>query len=158
MQPLCQISKKPYGKSTIFNNLRTAFSHKSKPLSYPQVVESTKVINSIINLYLPLLIFIEMHSQDSMLHNTCMFCSIKFIFISKNLSLHWRYVQKCLQNIRRNCRFAFDERYMFYIELKIKLFLMQPLCQISKKLYDKSTIFNNQRTAFSHKSKPHSYR
>ena len=28
-----------------------------------------------------------------MLHNTCMFCSVKFIFISKNLILHWRVVQ-----------------------------------------------------------------
>jgi hypothetical protein len=51
----------------------------------------------------------------------------------------------------------FDERYMFFIELKINFFLMQLLCQISKKLYGKSTIFNNLRTAFSHKSKPYSY-
>ena len=39
-----------------------------------------------------------------MLHNTCMFCLIKFIFISENLSLHCRHVQKCLQNIRSNYR------------------------------------------------------
>ena len=112
-------------------------------------------------------IFIRWHSQDSMLHNIWMFCSIKFIFISKNLSLHWHHVQKCLQNIWRNCWephqiteiliINFDERYMFYIELKINLFLMQPLSPISKKLYGKSTIFNNLRTTFSHKCKPHSY-
>jgi hypothetical protein len=40
----------------------------------------------------------------------------------------------------------FDERYMFYIELKINLFLMQPLYQISKVLYGKSTIFSHLRT------------
>ena len=90
-----------------------------------------------------------------MLHDIFMFCSIMCIFISTNLGLHWRHVQKCLQNIRRNCReprqiteiliINFDERYMFYIELKIHLFLMQPLCQILKKLYVKSTPCNNLR-------------
>ena len=84
MQPLCQISKKLYGKSTIFNNLRTAFSHKSHTVTR-QIVQSTKVINSIINLHLPLLIFVGMHSQDSHFHKKCLFCSITSIFMSKYL-------------------------------------------------------------------------
>jgi hypothetical protein len=50
----------------------------------------------------PLIIFIRWHSYDIVLHNTFMFCSIICIFISTNLGLHWRLVQKCRQNIWSN--------------------------------------------------------
>ena len=35
------------------------------------VAQSTLVINSIINIHLPLMIFIRMHSQESQFHNKC---------------------------------------------------------------------------------------
>jgi hypothetical protein len=51
----------------------------------------------------------------------------------KNLSLHWRHVQKCLLNIWGNCKephqiteiliINFDERYMFLHRIKDKLVL-----------------------------------
>ena len=79
MQPLCQISKKLYGKSTPCNNLSTALRHKNKPYRYRHVVESTEVRNSIINIHLPLMIFIKMHSYEYQFHNKCLLCSIKSI-------------------------------------------------------------------------------
>ena len=43
------------------------------------MLESTLVRDSIINIHLPLMIFIRMHSQESQFHNKCLFCSIMFI-------------------------------------------------------------------------------
>ena len=79
MQLLCQISKKLYGKSTPCNNLSTAFRHKTSHTDTCHVVKSVKVRNSIINIHLPLMIFIRMHSQESQFHNKCLFCLIKYI-------------------------------------------------------------------------------
>ena len=57
----------------------------------------TKTRNTAKMYHQLLMIFIRWHSQDSMLQNTCMFCSIKFIFISKNSILHWRVMfRKCI--------------------------------------------------------------
>ena len=76
MQPLCQISKKLYGKSTPCNNLNTALRDQSSPKNICHVVLSTLVRNSIINIHLPLMIFIRMQSQESQFHNKCLICSI----------------------------------------------------------------------------------
>ena len=43
------------------------------------VAQSKLVRNSTINIHLPLMIFIRMHSQESQFHNKCLICSIKFI-------------------------------------------------------------------------------
>ena len=78
IQPLCQISKKLYSESTPWNNLSTALRDQNKPDTH-HVVESTEVINSIINIHLRLMIFNGMHSKESQFHNKCLFCSIKSI-------------------------------------------------------------------------------
>ena len=104
MQPLCQISKKLYGKSTPCNNLSTALRHKTCHTDIQHIVESTEVRNSISNIHLPLMIFIRMHSQESQFHNKCLFCSMKFIFISKHFSIHWRGMFNSSKNIWCFCR------------------------------------------------------
>jgi hypothetical protein len=43
------------------------------------MLESTEIRNNIINIPLPLTIFIRMHSQESQFHNKCLICSIMFI-------------------------------------------------------------------------------
>ena len=67
MQLLCQISKKLYGKSIPCQK------------DIRHIVQSTEVRNNIININLPLIIFIRMHSQESQFDNKCLICSMKFI-------------------------------------------------------------------------------
>ena len=74
MQPLCQISKKLYGKSKPCNNLR-----RRSEIIFFAMLESTEIRNNIINISLPLMIFIRMHSQESQFHDKCLICSIKSI-------------------------------------------------------------------------------
>jgi hypothetical protein len=81
LQLLCQISKCFTAKAQYSIMLEQCSATKISHTVNRQVVESTKVINSIISLHLPLLIFIGMHSQDS--HKKCLFCSITSIFMSK---------------------------------------------------------------------------
>ena len=76
MQLQCQISKKLYGKSKPCNNLRTAIR---KQIEISAMLESTEIRNSIINIHLPLMIFIRMHSQESQIHNKSLICSIMSI-------------------------------------------------------------------------------
>ena len=76
MQPLCQISKKLYRKSKPCKNLRTALRIKMK---LSAILESTEIRNNNINIPLPLMIFIRMHSQESQFRNKCLICSIKSI-------------------------------------------------------------------------------
>ena len=76
MQPLCQISKKLYGKSKPCNNLRTALR---KQIEISAMLESTEIRNNIINIHLPLMIVIRMHSQESQFHMKCLICSIMSI-------------------------------------------------------------------------------
>ena len=80
MQPLCQISKKLYRKSTPCNYLSTALRQQNKPYRYPPCCGVNKVRNSIINIHLPL-IFIRLHSQESQFHIKCLICSIKSIYV-----------------------------------------------------------------------------
>ena len=82
IQPLCQISKRLYGESKPCDYLRTELSTQN--ITYQPSRLVTKVRNSNKMNHLPL-IFVWLHSQDSQLHNKCLFCSIKFLFISKNL-------------------------------------------------------------------------
>ena len=109
-------------------------------------------------------------THRALLHNTCMFCSIKFIFISKNLSLHWHvmfsnvFPPKHPVNLQRATTIYKNTHHklwwkiqVLYIGLKINFSLMQPLCQISKKLYGKSTPCNNLSTAPRHQNKPYRY-
>ena len=79
MQLMCQISKKLYGKSKPCNNLSTAFRQQSSQKDIRHIGWSTLVRNSIINIHLPLMIFIRMHSQESQFYNKCLFCSIMSI-------------------------------------------------------------------------------
>ena len=79
MQPLCQISKKVYGKSKPCNNLSTELRDPTSQKDIRHIVHSTEVINNIINIHLPLMIFIRMHSQESQFHNKCLTCSIMSI-------------------------------------------------------------------------------
>ena len=79
MQPLCQISKKLYGKRKPCNILSTSLRRQMNPKRYPPYCGVNNVRNSIINIHLPLMIFIRMHSQESQFHNKCLFCSIMSI-------------------------------------------------------------------------------
>ena len=79
MQPLCQISKKLYGKSKPCNNLSTALRAQTSQKDIRHIVQSTEVRNNIINIHLPLMIFIRMHSQESQFHNKCLICSVMSI-------------------------------------------------------------------------------
>ena len=100
-----------------------------------------------------MIIFIRWHSYD-MLHNTFMFCSIICTFISTNLGLHWRHVQKCLQNIQSNYRVLrqiteiliinFDERYVLHI-ITDTLVLNATAVSDFFKRYEKSLPCNNLR-------------
>ena len=76
MQPLCQISKKLYGKSKPCNNLRMALR---KQIEISAMLESKEIRNNIINIPLPLMIFIRMHSQESQFHIKCLICLIMSI-------------------------------------------------------------------------------
>ena len=76
IQLLCQISKRLYGESTPCDYVRTNLTDIFQPRR-----GVTKVRNSIKIKHLHLMIFIWWHSQDSMLHSKCLFCSIKLIFI-----------------------------------------------------------------------------
>ena len=79
MQPLCQIFFfLRYGKSKQCNNLSTAFRQQSSQKDIRHIVQSTLVRNSIINIHVPLMTFIRLHSQESQFHNKCLICSIKF--------------------------------------------------------------------------------
>ena len=61
----------------------TAVSDFKKTLQPKEISDmlkqSTLVRNSIINIHLPLMIFIRMHSQESQFHNKCLICSIMTI-------------------------------------------------------------------------------
>ena len=61
---LCQVSSS-HRKTSIFQRRRGV----------------RKVRNSVININLPLMILIGMHSQVSQFHNKCLFCSIKSIYV-----------------------------------------------------------------------------
>ena len=65
--------------STPCNNLSTALRDQTSRKDIRHIVESVKVRNSIINIHLPLMIFIRMHSQESQLYNKYLFCSRKSI-------------------------------------------------------------------------------
>ena len=95
MQPLCQISKKLYGKSTPYYNLSTALRDQTSQKHIRHIVQSTLVRNSIINIHLPLMIFIRMHSQESQFHNKCLFFSIMSIIYVQIAT----FVRICLQNV-----------------------------------------------------------
>ena len=79
MQPLCQISKNLNGKSKPCNNLSTALRDQTSQKDIRHIVQSTEVRNNIINIHLPWMIFIRMHSQESQFHNKCLICSIMSI-------------------------------------------------------------------------------
>ena len=85
MQPLCQISKRLYGESTLCDYVRSAPIHWNPYIHFPAKESITKVRNSIKMNHLPLMIFIWWHSQVSMLDNTCLFCSIMSLFMTKYL-------------------------------------------------------------------------
>ena len=95
MQPLCQISKKLYGKSIIW--VRRS-EPKTVQINIRHVAQATLVRNSIINIKLPLMIFIRMHSQDSQFDNKCLICSIKSIYyvqIASFVRAFGKQIQKC---------------------------------------------------------------
>ena len=121
MQPLCQISKKLYGKSKPCNNLSTAFRQQSSQKYIRHIVQSTLVRNSVINIHLPLMIFIRMHSQESQFHDKCLIRSIMSIiyvqiasFVStfgKQIQTRvqvqtniGRKVQKCILQVVETCQ------------------------------------------------------
>jgi hypothetical protein len=79
MQLLCPIFFFTLRKSIPCNNLSTALRDQNSQRDIRHVVESTLVRNSIINIYLPLMMFIRMHSQEYQFHSKCLICSIKFI-------------------------------------------------------------------------------
>ena len=85
MQPLCQISKRLYGESTLCDYVRSAPSHRNPYSHFPAKESVTKVRNSIKMNHLPLMIFIWWHSQVSMLDNKCLLCSIMSLFMTKYL-------------------------------------------------------------------------
>jgi hypothetical protein len=96
MQPLCQISKKLYGKSKPCNNLSTVPRDPTSQKDIRHNVQSTEVRNNIINIRLPLMIFIRIHSQESLFHNKCLFCSIMSIIsiqIATFVSAFWKQIQ-----------------------------------------------------------------
>ena len=100
MQPLCQISKKLYGKSIPCNNLSTALKAQTSQKDIRHIVQSTEVRNNIINIHLPLMIFIRMHSQESQFHNKCLICSIKLIIhdqIASFVRAFGKQIQKLIQ-------------------------------------------------------------
>ena len=84
IQPLCQISKRIYGKSITCDYLRTASSRQIITNSNQPSRGVTQVRNGDKINHLPL-IFIWLHSQYIHLLNKCLFCSIKSLFISENL-------------------------------------------------------------------------
>ena len=85
IQPRCQISKILFRKSKPFDYLRTVPSIQIITNSYQPNRGVTQVRNREKMNHLPLMIFIWLHSQDSHLLNKCLFCSMKSLFISKNL-------------------------------------------------------------------------
>ena len=86
IQPRSQISKMLYGESKLCDYLRTVPSRQIITTTNKPSRGVTHVRNSDKMNHLPLMIFIWLHSQDSMLHIKCLFCSIKSLFISKNLN------------------------------------------------------------------------
>ena len=98
IQPLCQISKKLYRKSTPCNNLSTALRQQNSQTDIRHVVQKSKI--NIINIHLPVMIFIRMHSQESQFHNKCLICSIKFLIyvqIASFVRAFGEQIQTCVQ-------------------------------------------------------------
>ena len=97
MQPLCQISKILYGKSIIWVR-RTEPKPAKRNICH--VAQSTLVRNSIINIHLPLMIFIRMHSQESQFHDKCLICSIMsiiYVQIASFVSAFCKQIQTRVQ-------------------------------------------------------------
>ena len=91
---------------TLDKLLLNAVSDLKKTLRKPakinirHVVQSTLVRNSIVNIHLPLMIFIRMHSQESQFHNKCLICSIKFnnyVHISPFVRAFGKQIETCVQ-------------------------------------------------------------
>ena len=76
---MSDLKKQLSGKSTPCNNLSTALRDQTSQKDFRHIVQSILVRNSIINIHLPLMIFLWMHSQESPFHNKCLFCSIMSI-------------------------------------------------------------------------------
>ena len=90
IQTLCQISKRLYGESIPCDYLRTAPRLQKHTNILQPSKGITKVSYSDIINHLPLKIFIWLQSQESQLHNKCLFCSIKVpLYIPKSLFC-WR--------------------------------------------------------------------
>ena len=81
-----KISKRLYGESIPCDYLRTAPSRQIITNSNQPSRRVTQVRNRDKMKHLPLMIFIWLHSEDINFLNKCLFCSIKSLFISKNLS------------------------------------------------------------------------
>ena len=91
MRPLCQIF------------MEKAYSESGAQTSQRNICHggwSTLVRNSIINIHLPLMILIRMHSQESQFHNKCLFClimSIIYVQISYFVRAFGKPIQKRVQ-------------------------------------------------------------
>ena len=58
------------------------------------MLESTETRNDMINIPLPLMIFIRMHSQESQFHNECLICSIMsviYVQVATFVSVRYTY-------------------------------------------------------------------
>jgi hypothetical protein len=86
IQRLYQISKRLYGESIPCDYLRTAPLLQKHTNIFQTSRGVTKVRNSNKINHLPLKIFIWLQSQESQLHNKCLFCSIKSLIISLKLN------------------------------------------------------------------------
>ena len=116
IQPLCQISKRLYSESKPCDYQRTALGTQNITYQPSRLVMKVRNINKMNHL--PLMIFIWLHSQDSRLHNKCSFCSIKSLFICKNLNFDGAFcsviqwlkcghkrqtkIQNSIRKVRRN--------------------------------------------------------
>ena len=98
-----------------------------------------------------------------MLHNTCLFCSIKIICIYPKISVYIGALcseMYCLKQKSDESEEPHQITEILIINIdkdtsdirrKINIFLIQPLCQISKRLYGESTLCYYVRSMLSYR-------
>ena len=120
IQPLCQISKRLYGKSTPCDYLRTAPRIQNHKNIFQPGRCDTKVRNSDIKNALPLMIFFCWHSKRSQIHHKWSFCSIMSSFISIKTQFSWHASvnnppsfppSKCIQNESQTLLINFSKQF-----------------------------------------------
>ena len=121
---LCKISKRLYGESTPCLIMFGQRQVREKYI-FQRRRGVTKVRNSIINIHLPLMMFIRMHSQESQFHHKCLIMSISYVQI-------FSYVKAFGKQIQKRIQVQLDEKFkkLYYRSKKFVKLSMESIFRI----------------------------